>query len=60
MKEENKVEVGETLQQRYARILAGDQETLKKYQSVPNSWAYCSLDLENSTAISEEEQKLTN
>ena len=60
MKEETKDEARESLQQRYARILAADQETLKKYQSVPNSWAYCSLDLEHSTAITEEEQKLTN
>lgn len=60
MKEETKDEARESLQQRYARVLAEDQETLKKYQSVPNSWAYCSLDLEHSTAITEEEQKLTN
>jgi len=53
MKEETKVEVRESLQQRYARILAEDQETMKKYQAVPNSWAYCSLDLENSTAMTE-------
>lgn len=40
--------------------MAQDQETLKKYQPVANSWAYCSLDLENSTANTEEEKKLNN
>jgi len=40
--------------------LAQDQETLKLYRPVANSWAYCSLDLENSTAITEDEKKLNN
>ena len=60
MKEETKVEVRETLQQRYQRILAQDQAVLSKYQSAPNSWAYCSLDLEHSTVMTDDEQKFAN
>jgi hypothetical protein len=60
MKEETLVAVNETLQQRYARILEQDQEIMKKFQPVPNSWAYCSLDLEHSTVMTDDEQKFAN
>lgn len=55
MKEETKVAIKETLQQKYARLLSNDKEIMSKYQPGPNSWAYCSLDLENSTAMTEDE-----
>ena len=55
MTEELKVVSKETLQQKYARLLSNDKEMMNKYQPGPNSWAYCSLDLENSTAMTEDE-----
>lgn len=33
---------------------------MKNYQPVPNSWAYCSLDLEHSTVMTDDEQKFAN
>ena len=33
---------------------------MKKYTAYSNSWAYCALDLEHSTALTEDEQKFAN